>query len=350
MNLEKYDSKGYTGLANLGNTCFLNSCVQVLNHTYEFHAILDSPKTEKYVRVDLPDTQILREWNDLRSVMWSGNGVVSPNKFVSNVQSIAGIKDKDIFTGWAQNDMPEFLLFIMDCIHNSIARSVTMRINGKAENSTDKIAVECYNMLKTTYEKEYSEVMDLFYGVYISEIVSKDATIQHTLRSESYFVLDLPILDGRMMMNTLYDCFDLFTKSEVLDGENAWFNEKTGEKEDVQKRMSFWNFPKVLVIMLKRFTPDGRHRINSRVDFPLENLDLTRYVRGYNASTYVYDLYGVCNHSGNTMGGHYTAFVKHADQKWLHFNDTSVETVQSTQDIITPMAYCLFYRKKNNLV
>ena len=349
MNLENYKSKGYTGLSNLGNTCFLNSCVQVLNHTYEFHSFLDSEKITRHVKNNIPDTQILREWNDLRSVMWSGNGVVSPNKFVSNVQTIAGIKDKDIFTGWAQNDMPEFLLFIMDCIHNSISRGVTMRINGTIENNTDKNAVECYNMLKTIYEKEYSEVMELFYGVYISEIVSKDSLIQHTLKPETYFVLDLPILDGRIMMNTLYDCFDLFTRSEILEGDNAWFNEKTGEKEAVQKRMSFWNFPKVLVIMLKRFTPDGQYRINSRVEFPID-LDLTRYVRGYNATSYKYDLYGVCNHTGNIMGGHYTAFVKHADNKWLHFNDTTVETVQNADDIITPMAYCLFYRKKNNLV
>jgi ubiquitin C-terminal hydrolase len=113
MDYSKYYKKGYTGIDNLGNTCFLNSCLQVLNHTYELNHVLDK-KVDEQLKPDLPDTNILKEWNDLREVMWSGNGVVSPNKFVHNVHKIAEIKKRDIFTGWAQNDMPEFLLFIIE--------------------------------------------------------------------------------------------------------------------------------------------------------------------------------------------------------------------------------------------
>ena len=350
MDLSKYKSKGYTGLANLGNTCFLNSCIQVLNHTYEFHQILDSEKVKKYIKGKIPDAKILTEWNDLRQVMWSGNGVVTPNRFVNNVQEIAEVKDKDIFTGFAQNDMPEFLLFIMDCIHNSISRGVKMRISGNVENDVDSMAVKCYDMLKNIYEKEYSEIMDMFYGIYISEIRSKDGTISHVMKPESYFILDLPIVKTTTVVDTVEECFELFTHPEYLEGDNAWYNEKTGQKEDIRKSITFWRLPKVLVIVLKRFTPDGQRKITNLVKFPLENLDLSRYVRGYSASSHVYDLYGVCNHMGGVMGGHYTAFVKNAENKWMHYNDTTVEILQNPNDVISPLAYCLFYRKKNNLL
>jgi ubiquitin C-terminal hydrolase len=346
MDKSKYIKKGYTGIDNLGNTCFLNSCLQVLNHTYELNDILDKINYERVLNSNMPDVNILNEWNDLRKTMWSGNGVVSPNKFVHNVHEIAKIKDKEIFTGWAQNDMPEFLLFMIDCIHNSISRGINMRINGNTENNLDKMAIQCYTMLKNVYSKEYSEVMDLFFGIYMSSIISKDGKQHLSIKPENYFILDLPIIDETMVAKNIYDCFNLFSKTELLEGENAWNNEETGKKEDVIKQINFWNFPKVLTISLKRFSPNGMHKLNTLIDFPLDDLDLSGYVNGYNPSSYKYELFGVCNHMGGVMGGHYTAFVKHVDNTWIHFNDSSVEVVDDPNKVVTQLAYCLFYRKK----
>jgi ubiquitin C-terminal hydrolase len=343
MNLSKYHGKGVTGLANLGNTCFLNSCVQVLSHTYEIHEYLNSGKHKKHIKQNIPDSIITNEWDDLRKIMWKDNATISPNKFVANVQYVAAKKNRDLFTGWAQNDMPEFLLLLIECMHNSISRGMIMNIRGVSQNSTDKLALACYGMLKTVYEKEYSEIMDLFYGIYVSQIVSLNNHV-HSVKPESFFILDLPI-PKHMSHPTLYDCFDCFTQSELLSGDNAWYNEITRTKESVTKSITFWNFPKILVITLQRFSADGQDKITSLIDFPLENLDLSKYVQGYNPHQYVYDLYGVCNHSGGVMGGHYTAFVKNSEQQWMHYNDTSVSPVSQ---IVTPMAYCLFYRKKNN--
>jgi ubiquitin C-terminal hydrolase len=130
-----------------------------------------------------------------------------------------------------------------------------------------------------------------------------------------------------------------------MDGDNAIFNEKTGQKEAAKKCLTFWSFPNILVIDIKRFNAANRKN-QVLVDFPLEGLNLSKYVIGYNKDSYVYDLYGVCNHGGVTQGGHYTAFVKNANGKWYHFNDTSVAEVGIKESIISPKAYVLFYRKK----
>jgi len=78
----------------------------------------------------------------------------------------------------------------------------------------------------------------------------------------------------------------------------------------------------------------------------MDNLDLSKYVVGYKKKSYIYELYGVCNHGGSVLGGHYTSYVKNANGKWYHFNDTSVQEVPLIQSIVSPKAYCLFYRKK----
>ena len=44
------------------------------------------------------------------------------------------------------------------------------------------------------------------------------------------------------------------------------------------------------------------------------------------------------------MGGHYTSYVKNANGKWYHFNDTNI--VEISQDkLITNKGYCYFYKK-----
>jgi ubiquitin C-terminal hydrolase len=79
--------------------------------------LLDSAGHINHEKVD---TTILKEWIELRDIMLSGSsGTLSPNKFVYHVQQIAREKNRDIFTGWVQNDITEFLLFMIDCIHNS---------------------------------------------------------------------------------------------------------------------------------------------------------------------------------------------------------------------------------------
>ena len=144
---------------------------------------------------------------------------------------------------------------------------------------------------------------------------------------------------------SLIDCFDLYVEGEVLDGDNAWYNEATKLKQNVQKKLSYWSLPTILVIDIKRFNAQNRKN-QILVTFPLENFDLSKYVVGYKKESYVYDLYGICNHSGGVHGGHYTAFVKNANGKWYEFNDTIVTEIMDTNKLITPKAYCFFYRKK----
>lgn len=341
-NFNKFKDKGLSGLTNLGNTCFLNSTLQVLSHTYELNNLLDT-KTYKRRLKNKFESVLLIEWDELRNILWKENCVVSPFKFVKTVQKLAKIKNMDLFTGFEQNDVSEFLIFIIDCFHTSLSREVNMTIEGNVKNNRDKIAVKCFERIKDMFSKDYSEIWNIFYGIQVSQLTNIETNNVISMNPEPYFIINLPIPQNNKSP-TLIDCFDLYVEGELMNEDNQIFDESLGKKIDANKNILFWSFPDVLVIDIKRFNSDNRKN-QVLVDFPLDNLDLSKYIIGYNKESYVYDLYGVCNHSGSVMGGHYTSFVKNANEKWYHYNDTSVSEVVLKQQIITPKAYCFFYRK-----
>jgi len=343
------EGKGLTGLANLGNTCFINSCMQVLSHTHKLNDFFNNnggnyrEKLSVYHNKEyLLDSKLLVEWDNLRKLMWQKDQLISPGGFVKAVQIVAKHKKIDIFSGYAQNDLPEFLLFILDTFHNGMRREVNMVINGQSISKTDKMAVKCYEMMKTMYSKEYSEMLDIFYGIHVSKI-EKGGELM-SIKPEPYFIIDIPIQMKTGL--TIYNCFEKYCSGEKLEGGNGWFNEKTNKKEDVVQTIVFWSLPEILVLDLKRFTPDGR-KIQIPLNIETDELDLSKFVEGYGKEQYKYELYGVCNHSGGTLGGHYTATIRVTNNEWYLFNDTNVSKIEFDGKNNTS-GYCLFYRKKLN--
>lgn len=338
---DEFKGRGLTGLQNLGNTCFINSAIQCLSHTYELNKFLLKKEYLKTLNKK-EDAMMLLEWDKLREVMWSENCAIQPSRFIDRMQKVAHKKNRELFTGFDQNDISEFLHFCVDCFHNALSREVEMEIEGNPSNNHDKMAIKCYEMFKNMYSKDYSDMLPLFYGISVSVISSTESSYVNYI-PEPFFNITLPVDDNT---NNIYDCFNKYTEKELLTGDNKISNDETGNKENAEKQILFWGLPNILIITLKRFD-NNNQKILKNVDFDLNDLDLSKYVVGYDRTSYKYDLYGICNHLGNCGGGHYTAIVKNADGHWYHFNDMTIHRVNDN-NIKTEYAYCLFYRLKNN--
>lgn len=338
--INKYKDKGLTGLANLGNTCYINSCMQILSHCYSFNEFLESLNIDNLNKIE--DSVLLAEWKNLKDLMWSKNCIISPNRYIKSIHQISKHKKLELFSGFAQNDLPEFLFFIIDCFHNSLKRKVDMSIVGDAKNDIDNLAKTCYNMIKELYSETYSELLNMFYGIHVSLIQSPIDDSNLSIKPEPFCLIDLPIpIDTNSC--SIYDCLNLYTSKELLSGDNAWYNEKTHTKENVNKCINFWSLPEILIVDFKRFNNSNR-KINTLITTPLIDVDFSQYVIGYDKNSFKYELFGICNHHGGCLGGHYTSFVKNANNKWYHFNDTNVTEI-SAEQLITNKAYCYFYRK-----
>jgi ubiquitin C-terminal hydrolase len=355
--LEKYKKKGISGLANLGDTCFINALLQIISHTYELNELLDSDGYKSKLNKCV-ESELLSSWDELRLLMWSENCTISPGGFIHAIRKISKIKKNNMFSTISQNDMPEFLTFLFDIFHTALKRKVTMTIDGNPKNKRDKMAKMCYEMMKKEYTENYSEILNMFYGIHVSTLTSVSVAKSNdeylSIRPEPFMVISLPIPSEAPLKQdhiSLMDCFDLNCESELMEGDNAWFNESLGKKQNVYKRLVYWSLPEIMVIDIKRFeynyNTDSFVKNQSNIKIPIENVSFSKYVEGYNKDSYVYDLYGICNHHGDENFGHYTSTIKTADSRWFNFNDSTVKEIQiKGSEIIGNTPYCLFYRKK----
>jgi ubiquitin carboxyl-terminal hydrolase 8 len=333
---------GLTGLSNVGNSCYLNACVQILSHTHELSNFLENEEYKKRLN-KIADSVLLVEWDKLRRLMWSEDCTIAPWGFVNAVKKVSTSKGMSLFSGFQQNDVSEFLNFLLEAFHMALARGVEMSVKGKVKTEKDKLAKECYSMMKSMYEKEYSELLTMFYGISVSRVLSEDGKEVLSIRPEPFSTLTLDIPD--IESPTIFDCFENYCKGEVLKDENAYYNEKTKTKVSAMRRFSFWSLPPVLIIGLKRFVYSPSYRkVNKLVTTPLINVDFSKYTTGYGNNKAKYNLFGVCNHMGGIHGGHYTAYAKAQNNQWYSFNDTMIGEVKEER-VITTASYYLFYRK-----
>ena len=79
---------------------------------------------------------------------------------------------------------------------------------------------------------------------------------------------------------TLDACLDAFTTAEQLDAADSWYCSRCKDHVRADKKLDLWTLPEVLVVHLKRFScsRNWRDKLDCAVDFPLEGLDLSRYL------------------------------------------------------------------------
>ncbi|XP_078430807.1 ubiquitin-specific protease 8 [Wolffia australiana] len=153
---------------------------------------------------------------------------------------------------------------------------------------------------------------------------------------------------------SLYSCLEAFLKEEPLGPDDMWFCPGCKEHRQASKKLDLWRVPEILVIHLKRFSYSRytKNKLETFVDFPVRDLDLSSYVArspagddGGRRRPPHYALFAVSNHYGSMGGGHYTAFVHHAGHgQWYDFDDQAV-TPMAEAGVKTAAAYVLFFKR-----
>ena len=320
------ESNGFSGLVNLGNTCYLNATLQILSHIYELNNYI---KTNTTV-TNSPDSILIKEWYDLYNLMWSKNCTISPNKFLYNVRELSKIKN-NVFHEGLQHDSVEYFYFCIDSLHNSynLLSNISLR---KTNHKNINDAIDLYE------SKNRSIIHSLFTSFLLVEYSNANTYAFEFEKIEPSFTIELSIPNGHNI--NLNACFEHTFQSEHLN--DLWFDEKTKENKKLTKHTYLCYLPEILVIHLKRWNHNLKKN-ESVVHFE-DKINIHKYTVETNVDDCNYELFGIINHTGNVFGGHYYSYIKKSDE-WFKFDDSNINNLNSS--IVNDKNYCLFYKKIN---
>ena len=328
---------GNKGLANLGNTCYMNSALQCLSHLITFH-----PNNEKFFDECKRSNQesLLYEWFQFQRKMWSNDEseVLNPISLLRKFQQLCAEKDL-YFSNFSQNDVDEFLTLFLDLLHQGVSREVTMNFSKKIDDEADKINLKSNETWQRFYEKDYSYIVENFYSQLLA-VTSCTECEYYTTNHDPIQVISLEIPNSATSLNC---CLGEYMKKLRLDEDNLWKCDKCKNSVRPFKQTRLWKTSDILFILVKRYR--NNQKITKFLEYPMI-LDMKDYNINYSAKKKnQYALQSMAIHDGSLGGGHYYAVCKnYLEDKWYEYNDTQVNRI-TDEESLKYSPYLLTYKR-----
>lgn len=342
LNKNVFLNKGLTGLVNLGNKCFLNSILQCLSNTLPLTDYLLSHKFKDDdfdgLNKHKKEYYILLSYLNLIINIWDTNQVLKPKSFVENISKFV-----NKYYTLQQQDSHECLIYILDLLHESLSYKIEVDIKGEIQNDNDKLMKKSLDQWKKFYENKYSFVNETFNGMFYNKIscINKKCNFSENI-FEPFNSISLNIPNSGS--SSLNECLNnYFDNDEII---KTWSCESC-KKNGCSKTIQAWDLPNYLIIHFKRFTNSGE-KINTHIDFSIDDLNLTEWISDnkQDPNNYIYSLYAINYHSGNTQSGHYWSICKNLNNNWYIYDDANITKCKNTDNLLTKDSYILFYYRK----
>ncbi|TGZ57119.1 hypothetical protein CRM22_010011 [Opisthorchis felineus] len=326
-----------TGLRNLGNTCYMNAVLQSLAHTRALATFFLRGLDDNFMNRTNPlgyGGTVSTHFRRLFTALWS-----KPDCYedLTEFKKVVG-RARSTFAGSEQQDSLEFLIFLLDGLHEDMNEGTRTITTGDEEDVDEEHLDPKERSLKAWEDylrRNKSVIVSSFQGQLLSSIQCCVCP-KRSSRFDAFMCLSLP-LPSYSSCN-LQECVSLFGSLERMDA--SYLCGRCKRKTDATKRLIVWRLPTYLIIHLKRFhyVNDEWQKRTTYVRFPVDSFQLQQ-----NSPSYA--LYAVVNHFGTMESGHYTAFCRGiSDGFWYEYDDSTVTRIPESR-IQSSAAYILFYER-----
>lgn len=280
------------GFQNIGNTCYLNSGLQMLVQNKELcKLILKYSDQSELLNII---------GNFIKDYYSESSSILVPSEIKKIVQ-----EKQDLFSGFNQQDSTEFIIYLLDTIDEEIKK-----VDKSSKGIQHIFGIEFNSRIKC----KFRECLKLY----------------NKQEFNNFLLLDI-----NDECTSLEDAYHKFKSGDKLEHDEKYFCENCQTKRIASKRFTIESWPDSLYIWLKRFTQKGRQVFKNS-----QELDIPLVWRRSN------HLHGAVIHYGSLSGGHYV-YVGKQNDKWYLFNDSSVSEITSESELknLISKAYWLYYKK-----
>ena len=271
----------FSGLLNLGATCYLNGLIQSLFHLGKF-----------------------------REIIYAGNGSAERGTTLHALQTVFFDLERSRTLGKSCTCTPLVAAFGWDNLDVAVQQDV----HELSRLLCDRVERD----LKTSGRD--LEIKSLFQGKIEIFIECIDVDYRST-KIETFYDLQLHLTDQHgNFLPDIAGALAQLTAVEILEGADAYDAEKFG-KQRARKGVRIVEFPAVLQLQLMRFRYNVElgdfEKVNDRFEFP-EKLELAGGM---------YSLHTVLVHTGGVNSGHYFSYIS-INGQWYKFDDDRVTGVE----------------------
>jgi ubiquitin C-terminal hydrolase len=345
VNQEGYDNNfSFSGLRNVGLTCYMNSTLQLLLHIPELNSFfinIYSAQRNDFNRINKEaDTKgrLSEEYYKLVNKLNFVNiNSISPRDF-NNILSALNPQ----FRQFESNDSKDLLLYLIQSMHAELNYYGDKKLNN-IPKCNQLIESDSFNFFdKVNNELNLSIFSYLFYGILKSR--TKCTGCNKKLYNFQYFqFLVFPVFNFKDKKLNVYSGFKEFIKTEAMTGDNQYYCQHCKGLRDAKENSIIFYTPPYLIINLD-YGKDKKYR-PTNVEFG-QIFELSGFT-DEKCTQRVYELIGVSTHIGSSgNSGHYIAYCKNLqDNCWYKFNDSSVNICEF-EEVKNNTPYLLVFKRQ----